>query len=277
MSNPAPKTETAVARKTAYIGADSSAIVALDKAAAEANLVAAETSPFRRMVRTANAMAYIKEALTDDVMKPIMALQGSPLGFRTDRDNGDKPPYGIAVVKDCLIEATLRGLQPCGNQWNIIGGRMYITKEGFGSLLSAIPGLSYMITPGIPQNTSQGAIAPVHLEWSLKGERHEKDINLPIRVNAGQGADAINGKAMRKARAWLYAQITGMELGDGEAGSDEPLRPEVTTPSDKEQAAPAAKQNLADKLRAKALTKDAEDAQIVSEPLPQPEDDPIPL
>jgi hypothetical protein len=31
------------------------------------------------------------------------------------------------------------------------------------------------------------------------------------------GADAIIGKASRKARAWLYATVTGMEVGDGDA------------------------------------------------------------
>lgn len=284
MSNPTKPT-TAPAKRTAYIGADSTAIVALDKAAAEANLVAAETSPFRRMVRTANAMAYIKDALTDDVMAPILALQGSPLGFRTDRDNGDKPPYGVAVVKECLIEATLRGLQPCGNQWNIIGGRCYVTKEGLKYLLDGIAGLQYMITTGIPRMTSGGAIAPVHIEWVYKGQKSEKDIEFPIRVNQGMGADAVNGKATRKARAWLHAQITGMEIGDGEAG-DEPLRVSKAPAADA--AAPAAEapaekpQTLAEKLRAKAPAAAApEDAEIVNDepvgdPEDIPEDDPVP-
>ena len=54
------------------------------------------------------------------------------------------------------------------------------------------------------------------MEWTLKGKKGEKELELAIRVNRGMGADAIIGKALRKARAWLYTTVTGQEVGDGD-------------------------------------------------------------
>ena len=65
--------------------------------------------------------------------------------------------------------------------------------------------------------TSAGAEAPVHIEWEYNGAKSEKDLVFPVRVNSGMGADAVNGKARRKAAAWLIAQVTGMEIPEGDA------------------------------------------------------------
>jgi hypothetical protein len=41
-------------------------------------------------------------------------------------------------------------------------------------------------------------------------------LSIPIRVNKGQSADAILGKAKRKMLAAIYSRITGTEITDGE-------------------------------------------------------------
>jgi hypothetical protein len=129
------------------------------------------------------------------------------------------------VVRDCTIEALLQGVGAVGNEFNIIAARAYITKEGMGRKLSNIKGLSYTVTPGIPHTTGGGAVAPVEIEWQYGGERHTKTLQICVRVNAGMGADAICGKAVRKARAWLYSTITGQEVPEGEVGDDaKPVR-----------------------------------------------------
>ena len=194
-------------------------VTALDNIAKENQLVInGDTSPFKQMFTLAQGVQALQQALTPELMAPIMNLQNKALGFRCDKQ------YPVEVVKDALIEATIRGLQPTGNEFNIIGGRCYITKEGFGRLLANIEGLKYMITPGIPRMTQQGAEAPVNVRWNYRGEDHNETLTVPVRVNSGMGADAINGKATRKARAWLYAQVTGMELGEGDVNdSMEPI------------------------------------------------------
>lgn len=206
-------------------------ITALDEIAKTAALITPDGgNPFAAAIATANGIARLKAALTPEVMAGVMTLQGSALGFRTDKDkDGGYPPQ---VVADALIEATMRGLPPVGNNFNIIGARLYITKEGCETILRKIKGLRYMITPQIPKMTSAGAEAPVHVEWEYNGKAQSKDLVFPVRVNSGMGADAVNGKARRKAAAWLIAQVTGMEIPEGDATDIEPQKKSRFAPID---------------------------------------------
>lgn len=172
---------------------------------------------FEKAFLIANATVELQGLLTPEIMKPIMALQGNRLGFLTDKDG--KGGYELAVVKNCLIEAVLLGLQPHSNQFNIIAGNMYVTKEGFGHLLSQTKGLSYKVIPGLPRLNADKTSAAINvkLKWTFNGKAEEEDIELPIKVNAFMGVDAIAGKATRKARAWLFNTIHGTEVADGDA------------------------------------------------------------
>lgn len=171
---------------------------------------------FEKAYMVSDAIRNLKSILSPEYMKPIMDLQGNRLGFKTDKD--DKDGYSEDVVKNCLIEAVLTGVQPYGNQFNIIAGNTYITKEGFGYLLKGITGLQYDIVfdlPRInPEKTSAAVLAKI--SWSYAGESKEKEMQIPIKVNSFMGADAVLGKATRKARAWLFNTITGSEVSDGD-------------------------------------------------------------
>jgi hypothetical protein len=171
---------------------------------------------FEKAYLIARAAEELKATLTPEYMKPIMALQGNRLGFKTDQDT--KGGYPQKTVKNCLIEAVLTGVQPFGNQFNIISGNCYITKEGFGYLLSHYKGLSYEIIPQLPRINAQkdGAAIVMKVKWSLDGKSFERDLDIPVKMNNYMGTDAVIGKATRKARAWLYSTITGSEIGDGD-------------------------------------------------------------
>lgn len=175
---------------------------------------------FERAFLLADAIAELKMLLTPEVMKPIMALQGNRLGFKTDKDvlqgGGKGPGYPMDTVRDCLIEAVLFGLQPTGNQFNIIAGNMYATKEGCGHLLSKIPGLDSTISAQLPRVKDNSAAVVMEIEWTINGVSGKKSLDLPIKVNAYMGVDAVIGKATRKARKWLYDKITGNELPEGD-------------------------------------------------------------
>lgn len=169
---------------------------------------------FKKAYLVADAIEKLKSLLTPEYMKPIMALQGNKLGFKTDKD--DKGGYPEAIVKNCLIEAVLIGLQPHGNQFNIIAGQMYATKEGIGHLLSKIKGLSYKIIAELPHIKDSSAAVVMNIHYTLNNVSKEESINIPIKVNAYMGADAVIGKANRKARKWLYDTITGSEIPEGD-------------------------------------------------------------
>lgn len=179
-------------------------------------IVADQLQGFERAYLVATAAGELKRLLDDKYMKPIMDLQGNRLGFKTDKDTTGGYPQ--ETVKNCLIEAVLMGVQPCGNQFNIIASNCYLTKEGVGYLLKKLPGLSYDLVPGLPRINADKTSAAVvmKLTWTINHITKEKDIEIPVKMNSMMGTDAVIGKATRKARKWLYDTITGSDIPEGD-------------------------------------------------------------
>jgi hypothetical protein len=177
---------------------------------------------FTAAIAMADAIGQLKAMLTPEIMQPIMALQGTTLGFKTDKDK--EGGYPMEVVRDVMITATLRGFKMVLNHVNIIGGNFYAAKDGLedwilrasrrGDLTDFRDGYS------VPKYISdQEAHVNVSATWVWKGKADSmKDVPLAIRVNKGQGADAILGKAKRKLLARVISRVTGTVLTDGEAG-----------------------------------------------------------
>jgi len=178
---------------------------------------------------TATAMQTLRDLLTDDMMRDVMTLHGSPLGFRTDRDHEGKQ-YPVAVVKDVLITALLKGFRPVGNEFNIIGGNFYATQAGLERVVAEFPGLTDLrLIPGVPTMQSGGALVPYKATWRLHGVADQidcrmhathDDTRIPVRVNAQMGCDAILGKAKRKMLARIYERLTGSILTAAEDAAD---------------------------------------------------------
>lgn len=171
---------------------------------------------FQKAFIVASAIQVLKDKLTVEFMKPIMSLQGSRLGFLTDKDKTGG--YDEETVKSCLIDAVLLGLQPTNNEFNIIGSNMYPTKEGFGSLLKTIVGLRYNPTfknPIVSADKSSANVVVI-IDWELNGEKSTQEIDFPMKSNAYASSDALIGKATRKARRWLYNHLSGTDIADGD-------------------------------------------------------------
>lgn len=196
-------------------------IAALDKLAEDKNIVSLqEQGVFAAAFGMASAIKELRDAITPAIMEPIMALQGSALGFRTDKDSSGG--YKVDVIKEAFIEATLRGFKPIGNQMNVIAGRFYATKEGFEARFRELSqrGLitDLKLHPTVPKTTADGAIVTYSASWKWKGKADSIDaLDIPIKVNSGMGPDAILGKAKRKILAAIYSRVTGSEITDGDA------------------------------------------------------------
>lgn len=171
---------------------------------------------FQKAFIVSSAIGVLKERLSTEYMKPILALQGSRLGFLTDKDKSGG--YPEEVVKNCLVDAVLLGLQPTGNEFNIIGGNMYPTKEGFGSLLKNLSGLRYNLTFKNPTISADKSTANciVTIDYEFNHEKQSQTIDFPIKCNAYMSADALIGKATRKSRAWLFNYLSGTDITDGD-------------------------------------------------------------
>jgi hypothetical protein len=197
----------------------------------------AKLSDMQQTIRLANGMKALREALSDDVMNEmIMPLQGNRLGFRTDKDG--KGGYALGVVRDCLVEAMIRGARPIGNEFNIIAGNAYMTKEYFERMVRDFPGLTDLDleigVPAVSEKNPKSAVISIFATWKLNGhpfsmtcDRVEtkdpetgevklKDTRIPIRVNEGQGPDAIIGKGRRKFFARLFERLSGLSVPDGD-------------------------------------------------------------
>jgi len=225
---------------------------------------------FTTALTLARGMGLLRQWLTDEIMKDIMQLKDSALGFRTDRAPGSaeeqkKGGYSVATVRDCLIEATLRGARPVGNEFNIISDRAYMTKEFFQRRVRELPGLTDLkLMPGVPTLYDGGKAAVVSFvaTWKIDGHVHSierlkrengPDERIPIRVNSGMGADAIVGKATRKILAAIYARVTGSELTDGDVE-------DVTTAASAASASGSATSNMDE------LTRKLQDEQVGDAP-----------
>lgn len=170
----------------------------------------------------------LRKSITPAMLNELMALQGSSLGFRTDKDPGGG--YSAEIVKECAIEVVLRGGRWTGNEFNIIAERVYLTKEYFTRKVREFPGLTNLKHyPGVPQMANGGALVPYSLTWDLNGrpdrldrkltrlsDGTEIDERICVRVNSGMGADAVLGKAERKILAALYKRLLGAEVPDGD-------------------------------------------------------------
>ena len=174
------------------------------------NVLQSNLQSFNSAFVISKAIQKIDNALTAENMKPVMELQGKKLGFRTDKI------YQLQVVKECVIEAVLQGLNVVGNHFNIIAGNMYITKEGYGFLLSQIKDLRYNISYSILEEKNGYTDVQCKITWKFEGKDGKKQIEIfPVKSGKYGTPDNILGKAERKSRKWLYDHIAGKETSDG--------------------------------------------------------------
>lgn len=184
---------------------------------------------FGAAFNAARVITLLREALTDEVMARVfMPLMNTKVGFRTDRDGKPdkqgrvKPLYDVPTVRDAIIDAAIIGLLPTGNQFNIISGTMYPTKEGYTVLLKKI-GAKYVID--VQQDRGQNpafAEFPCKITYSYNGEKNSLTINATVRRDQYSSNDQLRGKAERRAKKALYEYLTGTDYGEADETSSRP-------------------------------------------------------
>lgn len=213
--------------------------VTLDAMAEELQAAWLTQGNFARTVAYGLAVGKMREALSEPVMRSLLKLKNCKLGFRTDESAQNV--YSVEVVRDAVIDAVTLGLQCVGNQFNIIGGNMYVTKEGFTFLLRQLSAagrlrdLRFIYHPAvISESSTQGTRRDggvyqkieregkvcVDVSWCFDGVPGQESLEFVVRVNAGMSQDAIIGKAERKAKAWLYNFLTDQAISDGDADAE---------------------------------------------------------
>ena len=168
------------------------------------------------------AIERLRRAITPEIAKILMNLMNTKHGFKTDKGPKQKKaeamqPYQLEVVMDCAIAALLDGVLWAGNQFNIIAGECYITREGWLYKLQTLPGFSDMdVSPGVPKYDNGKCYVRFGGTYLFNGVNRElKDpagvpgIPLPIRMDQYSSEDQILGKAWSKGLRHIYRTLTG--------------------------------------------------------------------
>lgn len=211
--------------------------------------------------------------LTDQFMqKNIMPLMNKSIGFLTDRTGKPnsrgqvQPKYDVETVRDAFIDAVSAGLLPTGNQFNIIAGRMYPTKEGFSALLSKL-GVKYQISIALEPATMEGfSNLSCTISYSYKGEKQSYKLPVQVKSDSYSTPDQLKGKAERRAKKNLYEYLTGLDLGEGDAESAQERIIDEQDQPEPEAAKEAAAESVAER-RAQMRARKAEviSAQVVAD------------
>jgi hypothetical protein len=195
----------------------------------------------------------LRTVLTDDIMKQVfMPLQGQKIGFRTDK------VYPVETVRNCIIDAAANGLMPTGNQFNIIAGNMYPTKEGYTALLTKLKKSEMQLTylfefdPETKATSADPSYVAIPCRISYKTSREDmkgffKYIAMVKSNGATSNTDQLRGKAERKCKKAFYEFLTGLDLGDGDADTVDVNYEDVT---EKKTATQKAREAM-EKVRAK--------------------------
>lgn len=224
-------------------------------------------SEVQQMMELSRGLRALESVLTQAVVeKMIMPLQGRRIGFLTDKDKDGG--YDWKTVRDCAMEAMLRGYRCTGNEFNIIAGQFYAAQSGVERKVREFPGLTgFVMRLGVPRfdDTKNGALVDARAEWLLdgkpqrldcvlhkykdsNGEEYNFDDRIPVRVNTGQGADAILGKATRKMFARIYKYLTGVSTPEGEPPIETTGYDATNTGEAPPRQAPTDRQRAADDL-----------------------------
>lgn len=183
------------------------------------------------------AIAYgleaMRAAFSPEVVAVIANLGGTALGFRHDLETrGQK--YSPEIVRDCAIEALMRGVSLTGNQFNIIAARCYLTREGYQSLLASYPGLTDLeIEVGLPEDgkpwgkqemvfvTAAARCKVAGRVVSVECRKSEGfDGRLAVKTFSGE-VDNAKGKAQRRLLKLLYERITGSVIAEPDDGVEQ--------------------------------------------------------
>lgn len=213
--------------------------------------VAGKSASVEQVLGLADCIASMRRALTPEIVSKFKELQGSPIGFVTDKDKDGG--YDDVVLRDVMLEAILRGFAPINNEFNVIAGRFYPAKNGLERKVREFPGLSDLkITLGVPNNVGEGALVAATATWKMNGAEQRLeclktealDARIPVRINKSMGVDAILGKAERKLYAKIYSRLFGVDLSE----PDQSLIPDVDDAASQETAVEIAKRDYVQKL-----------------------------
>lgn len=233
-----PRNAVAIPSALALTDTERHGLAALDVVEQHCTLQAISTlaSQAERSIVLAKAIKMAEDAL-EPFKETISALKCTPLGFMLDKPEN----YDWPILRRVIAEGMLRGARITGNEINGISKRCYLTQAYFVRKVRDWPGLTITNEMfSIPRTVNGQTVVDYRIDYEIfNGDGnpttthacYERQGNnaIPIRVNDGMGADAILGKAKRKAYAGLLEQLLQRAGQNWSPGTDGEIDDERTT------------------------------------------------
>jgi len=202
---------------------------------------AAKSQKFSEVFQLAEGIKTLRVIFDrEEIRETIFAMKDTRLGFLTDRsekalaiarkNKKDLKPYHYNTLREACIEAMLNGYRLTGNEFNVIAGNFYATKNGKLRRINECSGVSdFEFTTTTPTYESD-KVAKVQCwaSWRMDGNEvrlgyndngKEDKLIFKIRVNKMMGEDAVVGKALSKLFSRVLIRLEGRIT---DANADEP-------------------------------------------------------
>lgn len=164
----------------------------------------------------------IESALDDNLIQELFESQGKPYFFKTD-GNGTVGKYPIEVIKKCAVQARLFGAELTGNEINILGGNMYLTKEYTENIVIRNK-IWNEITLGFSKQIENSTwVVPVKIQWidprDSEKKTQQRTLDIPVNKFSTSKEDTLRGQAKRDAYYWLIQTLRGEPMPFGEVST----------------------------------------------------------
>lgn len=181
---------------------------------------------YEKSIAYGHYLTEIKNQITGKPLEIIKSLMNTGIGFKTDRPNDKcRDVYSDEIIKNCVVQAIMHGLRIHGNEFNILGGNFYATKEGLDRIVHNNPLLEEKVKDKVKsfRQDDKTGIWGITFEYSykLKGEsKVTEEITVLVKGKMGNydiPFDAVMGKAKRKLFKAVYNEMTqGFKLEDSD-------------------------------------------------------------
>lgn len=199
-------------------------------------LEATNTGNISVSLKTAVALQRVRDAFDGEILAMVKPLMNTPLGFMTDRDPNKidrktgRPyePYPDNIIRDCCIEAGLRGFQYTGNQFNIIAERFYPARAGWEyKIKKHLKNLIWIRHDCKPPKVHKdqkgntiGAFVECSAQWRIGTKEDGMETTIAVKADNWTGPDGMIGKAESKLFKRLYQTLTGIIVLEDEEPGD---------------------------------------------------------
>lgn len=148
----------------------------------------------------------IEKVLDTDFMAKVMNLKGKEYGFKTDERSGEN--YPESKVKPAIVQAMMFGAEITGNEFNILGGNCYLTKNFCKNWLRKNK-IWYKIPCQLSQKAENGTFfIRVFAEWlDFENCKHKETLDIPVAKHASTSEATMKGCAERDAMAYIIEEL----------------------------------------------------------------------